>query len=159
MIIVSDSGPIISFARAGYLKLLRQLFQEIVIPEAVYKEIAIIGSGRAGAKEVISGKWIKKRKIENRLRIKQLPAMLGLGEKEAIILAQELNAVLLIDDRKAREAAKENGVSCFGSLRVLKEAKDKKLIEAIKPIGDELRDKGIRIDSSLYQRFLQEVGE
>jgi len=37
MIIVSDSGPIISFARAGHLKLLRQLFQEIVIPEAVYK--------------------------------------------------------------------------------------------------------------------------
>lgn len=159
MIIVSDSGPIISFARARHLELLRQLFQEIVIPEAVYEEIAIIGSGRAGAKEVISGKWIKKRKIENRLRIKQLPAMLGLGEKEAIILAQELNAALLIDDRKAREAAKENGVSCFGSLRVLKEAKDKKLIEAIKPVVDELREKGLRIDNSLYQRLLQEAGE
>jgi len=159
MIIVSDSGPIISFARAGHLKLLRHLFQEIIIPEAVYEEIAIIGSGRAGAKEVISGEWIKKRKIENRLRIKQLPAILGLGEREAIILAQELNAALLIDDRKAREVAKENGVSCFGSLRVLKEAKDKKIIGAIKPVGDELREKGLRIDTSLYQRFLQEVGE
>jgi len=159
MIIVSDSGPIISFARAGHLKLLRQLFQEIVIPEAVYKEIAVIGSGRAGAKEVIDEGWIRTRKIKNRLKIKQLPATLGLGEREAIVLAQELDGILLIDDRKARELAEENGVSCFGSLRVLKEAKDKKLIESIKHIGDELREKGLRIDNSLYQRFLQEMEE
>ncbi|MDQ1318540.1 MAG: hypothetical protein QG588_2202 [Candidatus Poribacteria bacterium] len=159
MIIVSDSGPIISFARAGYLTLLRQLFQEIIIPEAIYEEIAIIGSGKAGSKEVISGQWIKKRKIENRLKVKQLPAILGLGEREAIILAQELNASLLIDDRKAREIAEENGVSCFGCLRVLKETKDKKLIGAIKPVGDELRENGLRIDIYLYQRFLQEMGE
>jgi len=159
MIIVSDSGPIISFARAGYLKLLGQLFQEIIIPEAVYEEIAIIGIGRAGAKEVISGEWIKTKRTKNRLKVKQLPAMLGLGEREAIILAQELNATLLIDDRKAREVAEENGINCFGSLRVLKEAKDRKLIDAIKPVGDELIVTGLRIDSSLYQRFLQEVGE
>jgi len=159
MIIVSDSGPIISFARAGYLKLLGQLFQEIIIPEAVYEEIAIIGIGRAGAKEVISGEWIKTKRTKNRLKVKQLPAMLGLGEREAIILAQELNATLLIDDRKAREVAEENGINCFGSLRILKEAKDRKLIDAIKPVGDELIVTGLRIDSSLYQRFLQEVGE
>jgi len=159
MIIVSDSGPIISFARAGYLKLLGQLFQEIIIPEAVYEEIAIIGIGRAGAKEVISGEWIKTKRTKNRLKVKQLPAMLGLGEREAIILAQELNATLLIDDRKAREVAEENGINCFGSLRVLKEAKDKKLIGTIKSVGDKLREKGLRIDTSLYQRFLQEVGE
>jgi len=159
MIIVSDSGPIISFARAGYLKLLGQLFQEIIIPEAVYEEIAIIGIGRAGAKEVISGEWIKTKRTKNRLKVKQLPAMLGLGEREAMILAQELNATLLIDDRKAREVAEENGINCFGSLRVLKEAKDRKLIDAIKPVGDELIVTGLRIDSSLYQRFLQEVGE
>jgi len=159
MIMVSDSGPIISFARAGYLKLLGQLFQEIIIPEAVYEEIAIIGIGRAGAKEVISGEWIKTKRTKNRLKVKQLPAMLGLGEREAIILAQELNATLLIDDRKAREVAEENGINCFGSLRVLKEAKDRKLIDAIKPVGDELIVTGLRIDSSLYQRFLQEVGE
>jgi predicted nucleic acid-binding protein len=91
--------------------------------------------------------------------VKQLPAILGLGEREAIILAQELNAALLVDDRKAREVAEENGISCFGSLRILKEAKDRKLIDAIKPVGDKLREKGIRIDTSLYQRFLQEVGE
>ena len=159
MIMVSDSGPIISFARAVYLKLLRQLFQEIIIPEAVYEEIAIIGIGRAGAKEVISGEWIKTKRTKNRLKVKQLPAMLGLGEREAMILAQELNATLLIDDRKAREVAEENGINCFGSLRVLKEAKDRKLIDAIKPVGDELIVTGLRIDSSLYQRFLQEVGE
>ena len=159
MIIVSDSGPIISFARAGYLKLLGQLFQEIIIPEAVHEEIAIIGIGRAGAKEVISGEWIKTKRTKNRLKVKQLPAMLGLGEREAIILAQELNATLLIDDRKAREVAEENGINCFGSLRVLKEVKDRKLIDAIKPVGDELIVTGLRIDSSLYQRFLQEVGE
>lgn len=55
--------------------------------------------------------------------------------------------------------AEKRGIVCFGSLKVLKDAKDKGLIEKIKPIGDELRRTGLRIKDSLYQKFLQEIGE
>ena len=88
-----------------------------------------------------------------------MPTALGLGEREAIILAQELKAVLLIDDRRDRRTAEQMGAICFGSLRVLKEAKEMGLIEEVRPIGDKLRATGLRIADSLYGRFLQEVGE
>ena len=159
MIIVSNSGPIISFARAGHLELLKRLFQQIRIPEGVYEDIVVRGAGKPGAREVKSGGWIKKEKVKNRSEVDQLPTGLGLGEREAIILAQELKAALLIDDRKARKAAEKRGVVCFGSLRVLKEAKERELVEEVRPIGDELRAEGLRIKDSLYQRFLQEAGE
>lgn len=159
MIIVSNSGPIISFARAGHLELLKQLFQKIRIPEAVYEDIVVRGADKPGAIEVKSGGWIKKEEVKNRIEVDQLPTGLGLGEREAIILAQELKAALLIDDRKARKAAEKRGVVCFGSLRVLKEAKERRLIEEIRPVGNRLRARGLRIKDSLYQKFLQEAGE
>lgn len=65
----------------------------------------------------------------------------------------------LIDERLARKEAEKRGVVCFGSLRVLKEAKEKGLIRAVNPIGDELRKAGLRIKNFLYQKFLQEIGE
>ncbi len=159
MIIVSNSGPIISFARAGHLELLKRLFQQIRIPEAVYEDIVVRGAGKPGAAEVESAGWIRKEEVRNRTEVEHLPTGLGLGEREAIILAQELKATLLIDDRQARKAAEERGVVCFGSLRVLKEAKERRLIEEIRPIGDKLRATGLRIEDSLYQRFLQGLGE
>ncbi len=159
MIIVSNSGPIISFARAGHLELLKLLFQQIRIPEAVYEDIVVRGAGKPGSVEVKGAGWIKKEEVRNRTEVEHLPTGLGLGEREAIILAQELKAALLIDDRQARKTAEERGVVCFGSLRVLKEAKERRLIEEVRPIGDKLRATGLRIKDSLYQRFLQEAGE
>jgi predicted nucleic acid-binding protein len=52
MIIVADSGPIISFARAGRLDLLKQVTTELIIPDAVFEEIVVSGGDRAGAEEV-----------------------------------------------------------------------------------------------------------
>ena len=39
MIVVSDSGPLISLMKAEQLDLLRRLHHEILIPEAVYREL------------------------------------------------------------------------------------------------------------------------
>ena len=116
-------------------------------------------SSSLGSLEVKSEGWIRKEEVKSRIEVDQLPTSLGLGEREAIILVQELKAVLLIDDRRARRTAEQMGVVCFGSLRVLKEAKERGLIEEIRPIGDKLRATGLRIEDSLYRRFLQEAGE
>lgn len=159
MIIVSDSGPIISFARAGRLELLRQALNEIKIPKAVYEDIVIQGIGRPGAEEVKGVNWIKKETIKECSKVAQLPLRLGLGEREAIVLAQELEALLLIDDRPARKEAEKRGIVCFGSLRVLKEARGKGLIKEVRATGDKLRATGFRIKNTLYQKFLQEMKE
>jgi predicted nucleic acid-binding protein len=96
--IVSDTGPILSFARAGRLDILRQVFGEISIPEAVFIEIAIGGKGKPGADEVESGVWIKREAVKDRAVLNRLHRGLNLGEMEALAFAAETGAALLIDE-------------------------------------------------------------
>src|SRR5437764_303279 len=73
MAIVSDSGPILSFARAGQFELLRIVTPELVIPDAVYLEIAAYESRRPGAHEVATAKWITRRALAIRRIADELP--------------------------------------------------------------------------------------
>jgi predicted nucleic acid-binding protein len=49
MIVVSNTSPLINLAVVGRLELLHQLYGEVIIPQAVYEEIVISGSGRPAA--------------------------------------------------------------------------------------------------------------
>jgi predicted nucleic acid-binding protein len=157
--IVSDTGPILSFARAGRLDILRQVFGEISIPEAVFIEIAIGGKGKPGADEVESGVWIKREAVKDRAVLNRLHRGLNLGEMEALAFAAETGAALLIDEYEGRKEAADMGIEHFGSLRVLKEAKDRGIISEIRPLLDELIASGTYISESLYEEFLRATGE
>ena len=93
MPIVSNAGPILSFARAGKLDLLQSVVTELFLPDAVGEEI-----GEALLKQA---PWLKLRTVRDHTLVATLPQKLHLGEREAIVLAEELNAVLLIDEREA----------------------------------------------------------
>lgn len=157
--IIANSGPIISFARADYLYLLRATVKEIIIPNAVFEDIVVKGRGKLGAEEVKEAVLIKRKEVKDKNKVEKLVERLGEGESEAIVLAQNLGATLLIDDSKARKEAERIGVECIGSLRILKEARERGLIERIKPVLDELRDSGLRIKNNLYIIFLELVDE
>ena len=159
MKIVSDSGPLLCFARAERLEILRQVLGEIIIPDAVFEEIAIHGKGKPGAVEVEAGIWIKCGSIGDRAILNQLSRKLNLGEMEALGLAMEMNAALLIDEYEGRNEAQRLGIDHFGSLRVLREAKDRSIIPQIKPVLDELIASGTYISEWLYQEFLRASGE
>ena len=47
----------------------------------------------------------------------------------------------------------------FGSLRILKEAKDRGIIREVRPILDQLTATGTYISDALYQAFLRDMGE
>jgi predicted nucleic acid-binding protein len=159
MIFVADAGPIISFARADRLALLHQVVGELWIPEAVYQELVTKGAGRPGAEETTRGEWIRRKPITQQAMVRTLPSPLGEGEREAIILAQELAAVLLVDDPDARDTAARLGILFLGSLGMLREAKLKGIIHAVKPHLDALRQHHFRLSDTLYQDFLQQIGE
>ncbi len=76
-----------------------------------------------------------------------------------MVLAEERKASLLIDDRVGRRVAEKRGIPCFGSLRVLKEAKGRGLIPAVKPTLDALRQAGLHLSDALYRTFLLDAGE
>lgn len=103
--------------------------------------------------------WLKRHSVRDRELVADLPQKLHLGEREAIVLAMELNAELLIDDREARKAATARGVECFGTLRVLKRAKDMGLVNRVKPALDDLLLSGTYMSKSLYEEVLRLVDE
>lgn len=161
MTIVSDASPLINLARIGKLDLLLQLYGELYLPEAVWQEVVVRGAGQPGAGEIQTAAWIKRHAVTNWPLVQALEQELDAGEAEAIALALELSAeLLLMDERLGREAARHLSLRCIGLIGVLLEAKHKGLINAMKPYLDALRDlAGFRISEALYKRVLQDEGE
>ena len=60
---VSNSSPLILYARIGRLELLKALFGEILIPPAVWHEVVTGGTGRNGEREVRQSDWIRQRSL------------------------------------------------------------------------------------------------
>lgn len=83
------------------------------------------------------------------------------GEAEAIALAAETpRALLLLDERRARLAARKLRLSMTGTLGILLEAKRRALIPSVRSCMDGLMYRtGFRISEALYQRVLYEAGE
>jgi hypothetical protein len=159
MIVVSDTSPILSLALIGRLDLLHDLYGSIVIPEAVRQEI--MATDQSGAREVSQADWIITRPIDPDVSLKLLQREVDRGEAEAIGLALQLKAaVLLIDERKARGLAQYLELNIVGLLDVLHEAKQRQLIPTIKPVLDDLLTRArFRLSRKLYQRTLHAAGE
>jgi predicted nucleic acid-binding protein len=159
--IVSNASPLINLARIGKLDLLRQLYGEILLPEAVWHEVVVDGAGQPGANEVEAAAWIGRRSAKNKQLVQALLQELDAGEAEAIALALEEGADwLLMDEPLGRESARHLKLRCIGLVGVLLAAKRKGLIPAIKPCLDALRDlAGFRLKDSLYTRILKDENE
>jgi len=161
MNVVSDASALINLARIGKLDLLHQLYGELAVPEAVWQEVVVDGAGQPGANEVQKATWIKIHSVTNKQLVRALQQDLGAGEAEAIALALELKAdLLLMDERLGRETARHLGLRYTGLIGALRDAKHKGLIHAVKPYLDALRDiAGFRLSDALYLRVLQDEGE
>jgi predicted nucleic acid-binding protein len=145
----------------GRLELLRELYGEVHIPEAVWQEIVVDGAGQPGAMEVGSAPWINVRPVKNPNLVLALRQELDAGESEAIAFAIEEKAdLLLMDERLGRETARYFGLNYTGLIGVLVEAKHKGLITSIRSYLDGLRERaGFRISQAVYLKVLSEQGE
>jgi predicted nucleic acid-binding protein len=161
VIVVSDASPLIALSAVARLDLLRELFGTVLIPEAVYVEIVQSGAGLPGAKEVDEAEWITPRTVGNTGLVKVLGLDLDPGESEAIVLALETGAdLLLMDERKARRTATRLGLKVAGTLGLLVLAKQEGLLQEIRPVLDALvKQAGLRIGTGVYQQTLRLAGE
>jgi predicted nucleic acid-binding protein len=161
MIVVSNTSPIVNLAAVGRLELLRSLYGKVIIPQSVHDEIVIAGAGQPGATEVEAFDWIETRQVADRALVDSLRLELDDDEAEAITLAVELKAdLILLDERKGRVIAVRLGLRFIGLVGMLAEAKHNGLISAIRPIMNDLIGKaGFWIGQELYDRILQVAGE
>jgi predicted nucleic acid-binding protein len=145
VIVISDTSPITNLAAIGCLDLLRQLYHRVIIPSAVYRELTA-ETGRHPGAMVQTLDWIETGAVTNQAIVTALRIELDEGEAEAIALAQELNAdLVLIDERLGRAAASRFGLRVLGLLGVLIQAKQQGLIPEIKPLLDGLQHAGFYI--------------
>jgi len=161
MTIVSNTSPITNLAGIGKLNLLHHLYSTITIPQAVYKEMAGIGRTVPGTFAVQTLTWIETVSVTNQNQVKALRTALDQGEAEAIALALELNAeLLIIDERPGRAIAQQYGVNITGVLGVLLEAKQQGLIVAVKPLMDQLiNELEFWVSRQVYETVLQAANE
>jgi len=163
--IVSNTGPIIALMITNKLSILKELFDEVMIPYEVHQELL---KGKS-VKDFVNlmritiyekEKWIKVQKLKNPLN----PALRGIldaGEASVIQLASDIKAdFVLIDERKARKIARSMyGFQVVGTARILVEAKRKGIVETVKDLLDEMRAGGYWIGDNIVQQILKEAGE
>jgi len=142
MIVVLDACPLIHLAEIRMFDLLKELFGEIYISEAVYAEVVMVGRLKPGSKETrgAESKWLKRKSPKDKLAIDVLLEEFSAGEAETIILSLELNADwVLIDEMKARNRLKILGQKVKGTLGVLMEGYRRGFVTDLKPVLDSLK--------------------
>lgn len=159
MNVVSDSSPLIALAAINSLDLLQALFGSILIPDEVYKEVVV--RGRYPGTAVANIPWIIRRTVTDVQQVAQFrDAGLDQGESEAIALALEIRAsLLLVDELAARKIARQRGLAITGVVGVLIDAKDAGFIVAIKPLLGKLVAAGFYCSPRLIAQALELAGE
>ena len=100
--VVSSSSPLIHLAKIGRLNLLKEFFDQIIVPEAVHRE-CVEEKHREDARKIAEAEWIVVLKVKDQKLKKALMMNLDEGEAEAIVLALEEGAdLILLDDYEAR---------------------------------------------------------
>jgi uncharacterized protein len=154
--VVSNSGPLINLAKVGRFSLLEEICQRILIPMAVFEEVAVRGAGQPGSTEIRAARWIARRRLKQPDIANILTAELDRGEAEAIALAlQEKADWLLIDERTGRRFAQRAGLRVKGTLGIFVEGVRLGHIEDLRPILDEMIAKGTWVAPVMYAQVLE----
>lgn len=149
--VVCNTSPLIALFQIGQLPLLQTLFGTVLVPPAVVREVT---PGLA------LPDWVESRPLDQALAPLVLSASLGPGESEAISLALEVHARLVVlDDRPARRLAQALALPVIGTLGIRLAGKRRGLLGELKPCLDALLAHDFRISPSLYAQVLRDAGE
>ncbi|AKG90784.1 putative nucleic acid-binding protein, contains PIN domain [Geoglobus ahangari] len=149
MIVVSNTSPLVVLSNIGELDLLKFLFERIIIPRGVAEEFG-----------EVTPEWIEVRDVQNRIVVDLLKEKLHTGEAEAIALAVELKAdLMIIDDKSARNTASSLGLRVIGTVGLILLGKKRGYYAEIKPVVNNLLKKGFRLSKEVVEQILKDAGE
>lgn len=150
--IVSDSTTLIILFDLNRLELLSNLFPKVIIPSAVYEEVAV-------KNPIELPEFISVQKPSDCEVLETLKMVLDLGESEAIALALELKTKLIIDEKKGRKIAMKQGLEIIGLLGIVYLNIKKGFLskdEAKEFLGDALAH-GYRISQKLIDGMFEKL--
>lgn len=156
MLIVADTGPLITLIQLGQLHLAEQLFPDFIIPEEVFLEL----NRYQPLKKFNVQLDALQSRIKKPRQLLQKVEALDVGELACISLYYELHAdAILIEDKAARDWAENNGINCLGSIAILIKAKRAGLIQSIRPLLLEMRANKRYLSDELFSKTLKDEGE
>ena len=142
---VSDTSVLIALDNIGRLGLLKTVFGEVLVPEAVAREYG----GPLPS-------WVKVVKVKETGLVSALMEILHRGEAEAIALAIQVKAdLLLLDDKKARRLAARLGLRVLGTIGILILARKRSLIDDLQGEITRLLEKSFWLSRSVVNEALE----
>lgn len=161
MSIVCNSSPLIFLSKIDCLQVLFKLFDNIYIPQAVYKEIILSGKKDTSQKiieEAISVGDLVLFDVRNNTAVKALSGRLHPGEVEVIVGAIELGIKdVVLDDLNARRKAKQLNLNIIGTLGILTLAFENEMLFNYEEEIQKLISIGFRISPALLRKMLNNL--
>jgi predicted nucleic acid-binding protein len=156
--VITNNTPLVALWVLGRLDLLRDLYGQVLIPQAVYQEF--VATERVLRQTALDdAPWITVVRLDNPQRARVYVG-LDQGEAEVLALAEERAArLLIIDELRGRRYARRLGFPLTGTLGVLLLAKERGLVVELAPLLIDLQDAGLYLDSALVTRVLELAGE
>jgi hypothetical protein len=156
---ISNTSPLFYLYRIGTIDWLPKLFSEIWIPTAVVEELKEGQRKGFDVPDPSNYSWLQV--VNPRATPSEwLSLDLGPGELAAMALALENHArILLLDDMLARRTAQAAGLTVWGTLKILLEAKAQGLTDRIEPLVSHLSDTGMWLSGEIRQRILRLANE
>lgn len=158
---IADTSFLSALCRIGLLEILRLRFQEVTIASAVRQELfaasdAVIPNTINNA---CQAGWL--RTVEAPVDWQPPLSRLGAGEIEALAIASAIpDAILLIDERRGRRAARMLGIRTTGVLGLLIWAKKEGHITSLAAAIHDLQTKDrFFMDPEIVRQALQAVDE
>jgi uncharacterized protein len=161
MLVISDTSCLSALIQTRHLHLLKNLYESITIPTVVYDELAVLADFGIDISMLQESNWLKIQTPIDTVLVEKLMLDLHEGEAQAIALAIELHAdLIIVDDYEARKTATNLGLHITGLGGVLLEAKKQSFIKEVKPLLDQIIESaGFYLSAQVYNRILQFAGE
>ncbi len=155
MIVIADTGPVNYLILIGEIEVLPALYGRVVVPPSVCEELK-----RPHAPEAVR-RWIGRSPVWLEVRVPTTPpdahlARLDAGERDAILLAEELGAdQLIIDEVRGRREAKRRQIPFTGTLGVLAAGAERGLLD-LRSAVDRLRQTTFHISPDVLDRLTEQ---
>jgi len=156
---VVNASPLIYLARADLFDLLRLAGPEIIVPDAVSREIQARGMDDETVFAMRGASWLREEHVG------EIPSViqawdLGLGESSVLAWALANSGYrAIIDDLQGRRCAEALGIPLRGTLGLVLLAKRVGHIDKARPILDRLRSAGMYLSPTVANAALSLVGE
>lgn len=148
-LVISDASCIIALEDIGELKILKGLFNQVIVTDIVREEI-----------QADLPDWIKVSSDYEERELQILALELDKGEASAIALAlKNATSRIILDERKGRKVAKRLGIKVIGTLGIIIKAKEGGIINSGKEVLNKLEKHGFWLSSQMKKSILERLGE